>query len=88
MPNTGIRPKPNRLIICKGYDWSEFTCQGMWIPYKPGCSKKQKGKSRFCTKDKFGRWDADCKTWGNIETWEYADEVPEAVSDKEQEAAR
>lgn len=57
------QPKPNKLIKCKGHDWSDFECVGMWVMYKPSGTKKFRGKGRFMMQDEFGNWNAATDTW-------------------------
>lgn len=71
----GETPEPNRPIKLKCCDWSDYTCEGMWIPFKKGSPKKLSGKSRFCRKDENGNWESDRKSWQDCEEWAYADEL-------------
>lgn len=65
-------PEANRLIRCKGHDWSPFECVLKWVPYKSPPNKK--GSGRFMMQDRFGHWIAARETWKDVESWEYVDE--------------
>lgn len=59
-------PKINKLIKCKGYDWSDFTCLGMML--KKGTNKKPTVVFHILID---GAFKPDRKTWGDIDSWEY-----------------
>lgn len=63
------QPKFGKLIKLKCYDWSDYTCEGMWTAYKG-----QKG-GRFCIKKPDGTFEPDRKTWSDMESWEYVNEA-------------
>jgi hypothetical protein len=65
-------PKPNRLIFCRGSDWSDFTCYGMWVPYKSPPNKP--GSGRFMIRREDGSFQPDKETWKSVDYWEYVDD--------------
>lgn len=71
-----ISPEENKLIECRGNDWSDFICKGMFVPYK---GKPIKGKtSRFCIYDpKLNTFSSDRETWKDVTEWRYVEVIGE-----------
>lgn len=69
------RPESERMIECKGHDWSEFKCTGKFIDYKPEFFRQKgnrnKPKNRFCTEFSDGLFISDKKTWDDVTEWRY-----------------
>lgn len=70
-----VRPESEKLIECKGNDWSDFTCKGKFVDYKPGFFKqkgnKNKPKNRFFIMSKDGTFVPDTETWKDVTDWRY-----------------
>lgn len=74
-----IRPESERIIQCKGNDWSDFMCRGKFVDYKPGFFKlkknRNKAKNRFFLYDpKMNMFFSDRETWVDVTEWRYMDE--------------
>lgn len=61
-----ISPEPDRMIKVRGYDWTEFTAVGKFVPNQDGSRVRF---MRFFN----GLWQVDTKTWQDTETWEYSE---------------
>lgn len=61
-------PSLDRPILCYGHDWSPFTIEGKFIPYRGG-----KKVGRFCVKNAGGTFTSAPDVWKDVEEYEYLD---------------
>lgn len=66
------KPEDERLILCRGYDWTSFECVGKFVRHKVTKQVPNPG-SRFCIQNGDGSFTPASQTWKDIESWEYLD---------------
>ena len=66
------QPIDNKLIKCKCFDFTAYSCIGKFIPYKKPIKKGNKIIiSRFCVQNKDGTFTSAREVWLDCESWKY-----------------